>query len=44
MNSVESMAMGLCCMTEMTDDCNIFFEKHPFVNINNNSTFNKLYI
>ena len=42
MNSVESMAMGLCCMTEMTDDCNIFFEKHPFVNINNNNLEEKL--
>ena len=37
MNSVESMALGLCCMTEMTDECNAFFKDHPFINVNENS-------
>ena len=44
MNSVESMAMGLCCMTEMTDDCNIFFKNHPFININESNLDEKLKI
>ena len=34
MNSVESMAMGLCCMTEMTGACRAFFKDHPFINVN----------
>tara|TARA_B100000676_G_C18056965_1_gene835087 strand:- start:793 stop:1887 length:1095 start_codon:yes stop_codon:yes gene_type:complete len=34
MNSVESMKLGLCCMSEMNAACNKFFEDHPFVNIN----------
>ena len=33
MNSVESMALGLCCMTEMTDECNAFFKDHPFIKL-----------
>ena len=42
MNSVESMAMGLCCMTEMTDECNTFFKGHPFININEHNFKQKL--
>ena len=34
MNSVESMKLGLCCMSEMNTKCNQFFRDHPFVNIN----------
>ena len=25
MNSIEAMALGLCCMTQMNDRCNKFF-------------------
>ena len=42
MNSVESMAMGLCCMTEMTDACSAFFKGHPFININERNLEQKL--
>tara|TARA_Y100001970_G_C14227103_1_gene856374 strand:- start:1057 stop:2148 length:1092 start_codon:yes stop_codon:yes gene_type:complete len=34
MSSVESMSLGLCCMTQMNEDCNQFFKGHPFININ----------
>ena len=26
MNSIEAMTLGLCCMTQMNDTCNKFFE------------------
>ncbi len=42
MNSVESMAMGLCCMTEMTNECDNFFKNHPFININEGNLFQVL--
>jgi len=42
MNSVESMAMGLCCMTEMTEACDNFFKDHPFININESNLFDCL--
>ena len=42
MNSVESMAMGLCCMTEMTGECNTFFKDHPFINVNKHNLGEKL--
>ena len=42
MNSVESMALGLCCATQMNDDCNKFFKGHPFININENNLEEKL--
>jgi hypothetical protein len=42
MNSVESMAMGLCCMTEMTGACDEFFKDHPFININEHNLEQKL--
>ena len=34
MNSVEAMGLGLCCMTQMNNQCNQFFKNHPFLNIN----------
>ena len=42
MNSIESMALGLCCATQMNDACNNFFKEHPFVNINKNNLEKKL--
>ena len=42
MNSVESMALGLCCMTEMNPQCVSFFTGHPFVNINKNNFEKKI--
>ena len=33
MSSVEAMAMGLCCMTQI-DKCEIYLDNHPFININ----------
>ena len=42
MNSVESMALGLCCMTQMNGECDNFFKGHPFVNINENNLEQKL--
>ena len=42
MNSIESMALGLCCMTQMNDECNEFFKNHPFININKNNLENQL--
>ena len=42
MNSVESMALGLCCMTQMNKECNDFFKDHPFININEDSLETKI--
>ena len=42
MNSVESMAMGLCCATQMNDECNEFFKGHPFINVNEDNLEQKL--
>ena len=42
MNSVESMRLGLCCMTEMNQECLDFYENHPFININENTLEKKL--
>jgi hypothetical protein len=42
MNSVESMALGLCCMTQMNSVCDSFFTGHPFININKNNLEGKL--
>ena len=33
MNSVESLSMGICTLTEMNDEYNLFIPDHPFVNI-----------
>ena len=42
MNSVESMALGLCCMTQMNNECHNFFIGHPFINIDKNNLEQKL--
>ena len=36
------MALGLCCMTEMPDECDNFFKGHPFININESNLFDCL--
>ncbi|NQU28580.1 MAG: glycosyltransferase [Candidatus Marinimicrobia bacterium] len=33
MNSVEALAMGLCCVTELVDEYVDFIPDHPFINI-----------
>jgi len=42
MNSIESMALGLCCMTQMNSECNSFFKEHPFININKENLERKI--
>ena len=42
MNSVESLSMGICTLTEINDKYNTFIPDHPFVNINKNTLFKKL--
>ena len=37
MNSVESLSMGICTLTEMNDIYNSFIPDHPFINVNSNN-------
>ena len=37
MNSIESLSMGVCTLTEMNHEYESFVRDHPFVNINKNS-------
>ena len=37
MNSIESLSMGICTLTEMNDTYEEFISNHPFININKNS-------
>tara|TARA_B100000029_G_scaffold131734_1_gene125532 strand:- start:1299 stop:2387 length:1089 start_codon:yes stop_codon:yes gene_type:complete len=37
MNSVESLSMGICTLTEMNEKYNSFIPDHPFVNVNGNN-------
>ena len=37
MNSIESLSMGVCTLTEMNHEYESFIRDHPFVNINKNS-------
>ena len=37
MNSIESLAMGICTLTEMNQSYQDFINDHPFVNINKES-------
>jgi hypothetical protein len=37
MNSVESLSMGICTLTEINDKYNSFIPDHPFVNVNQNN-------
>ncbi len=34
MNSIESLSMGICTLTEMNDEYNEFIPDHPFINVN----------
>ena len=42
MNSVESLSMGVCTLTEMNDVYNSFIPDHPFININSENLDSKL--
>ena len=42
MSSIEAMAMGLCCATEMNETYEKFIPNHPFININKNNIYEKL--
>ena len=39
MSSVEAMAMGLCCATQMNKEYEDFIPNHPFININKNNIY-----
>ena len=42
MSSIEAMAMGLCCATQMNEEYEKFIPDHPFININNKNLYDKL--
>ncbi len=42
MNSVESLSMGICTMTEMNDSYNSFVPDHPFITITENTLEKKI--
>ena len=42
MSSVEAMAMGLCCATELNSEYEEFIQNHPFVNVNKDTLYNQL--
>ena len=42
MSSVEAMAMGLCCATELNKEYENFIPNHPFININGNNIYEQL--
>tara|TARA_B100000214_G_scaffold317996_1_gene252090 strand:+ start:4393 stop:5481 length:1089 start_codon:yes stop_codon:yes gene_type:complete len=42
MNSVESLSMGICTLTEINESYNSFIPDHPFVNIQSNTLKNIL--
>ena len=42
MNSVESLSMGICTMTEMNDSYNSFIPDHPFIAVTENTLENKI--
>ena len=42
MNSVESLSMGICTLTEINAKYNDFIPDHPFINVNKNTLFKKL--
>ena len=37
MNSVESLSMGICTLTEMNKEYEKFIPDHPFISINQNT-------
>ena len=42
MSSIEAMAMGLCCATELNKKYENFIPNHPFININSSNLYEKL--
>jgi len=42
MNSVESLSMGICTLTEMNDVYNSFVPDHPFIHVNEHTLENKI--
>ena len=42
MSSVESMAMGTCCATQINDKLHNMIPDHPFINITENNIYKKL--
>ena len=42
MNSVEALAMGLCCITELNPEYSKFIPDHPFINVTGNTLYEKL--
>ena len=42
MSSIESMARGLCCGTELNENMLNIIPDHPFININANNIYNEL--
>jgi len=42
MSSIEAMAMGLCCATELNEEYENFIPDHPFININSSNLYKKL--
>ena len=42
MSSIEAMAMGLCCATELNKKYENFIPDHPFININGNNIYEQL--
>ena len=42
MNSVEALAMGLCCVTELVPKYVEFIPDHPFVNVTGDTLYETL--
>ena len=42
MNSVEALAMGLCCVTELLPEYVEFIPDHPFVNVTGDTLYETL--
>ena len=42
MNSVESLSMGICTLTEMNDEYNSFVPDHPFISVNEHALESKI--
>ena len=42
MNSVESLSMGICTLTEINDTYNSFIPDHPFINVNKSTLEKRL--
>ena len=42
MSSIESMALGTCCATQINDKLNRLIPDHPFINITENNLYDRL--